>query len=197
MGESSSVRRWIELAAAGDPSAIAQLWNLVTGTARPTIFHRLHQSRIVREPYEAIWHDFFVYLFDSSAKRLSQFRGNNEAEFVSFVRTIARNYAGTYCRRWRVSRSKEPAPLGDFQPPDYRAGSEAEIVALFGELEEIASWADRKRFRLLRAQLGDDTGDICACKSRSPRGIRRLAQQLCRHYADRAIYGVERKPEAS
>ena len=139
----------VERCGRGEEDAWTELWDIYHKVAAKPVADLVLGWRMDSTEAEDITADFFVYLHEDAQKRLRAFRGSTEPTFHRWLVKVACSFARNWLAKRRRAIRKAPKVVDKIDPEDRTGPTEAEVMALLRDLEDVMPGADVERLRIL------------------------------------------------
>jgi len=153
-----TIQEMIEGCRRDEGAAWAELWCLVDDAVRPLLRRLLQSCHAHRTLVDDALQEFYLHLQEQNLRRLQAFRGNTEAEFRAFLRTMATRFFWRLVGNWHEARQREADALRQTISAGSAGPTEAQVQARLQELESCLSEEDRVKWWAVPRQQGLSAG---------------------------------------
>jgi hypothetical protein len=177
------VRKLIDSCIRKDQDSWDLLWRMVLEGSRPTVERILWSHGLPRSLRDDVFQNMYIYMQSNNFRRLEIFRGESDAEFRAFSRSIARRFATKLAGRWRREHAEEREALR-VKPESDRCGlSEMQVRSAYEEIVGRMTAKDRKRLvHVLAASRAPGDGRPSGAEPRP-----NVPSRTIRHWSERII----------
>jgi hypothetical protein len=151
-----------------------QLWEMVAASIR-----RPMDKAGGTVSVEDAEQEFYLFLSEDGCRRLRNFRGNDEAEFRSYLRVIVAHFLCSHrasCRRTEARQGKAHQAVAR---TEVEGPTEPELLAILREFIAVASTEERRQLDILLGWKPEP--DVAA---RGSRTLRRWRSHLVARYRE-------------